>query len=166
MTLATISLSGCRGAARPARLAPARSIVPRAAMPAKPLALWKSCLAISQVASWVLSLAKHSWNWASRPLSTCAFFQGALGPSPRIARRSSTLLNGPYDLRIANIFSAVAGPIAGPIPGTCGNSCDVAVLIFTGCAGGFFLANAQVPKSKNRTRGPRIASDRHFMAQI
>ena len=36
-------------------------------------------------------------------------------PSPRIASKSSTLLNGPYDLRICRIFCAVAGPS----PGTC-----------------------------------------------
>jgi len=33
----------------------------------------------------------------------------------RMASKSSTLLNGPYDLRICRIFCAVAGPI----PGTC-----------------------------------------------
>ena len=42
-------------------------------------------------------------------------FSRRLGPMPRIALRSSTLLNAPYDLRICKIFSAVTGPI----PGTC-----------------------------------------------
>jgi hypothetical protein len=87
-------------------------------------------------------------------------FSRRFAPSPRIASKSSTLLNAPYDFRIAKIFSAVAGPI----PGTCCNSSDVAVLMFTGCAGGFFLANTQVPKSKNRMRGPRITDDRQTMA--
>jgi hypothetical protein len=36
------------------------------------------------------------------------------GPMPLIARKSSTLLNGPYDLRIFRILSAVGGPIPGP----------------------------------------------------
>jgi len=63
-------------------------------------------------------------------------FSRRFGPSPRMASKSSTLLNAPYDLRICKIFSAVAGPI----PGTCCNSSDVAVLMFTGFAGGFFLA--------------------------
>src|SRR5215467_7067251 len=34
-------------------------------------------------------------------------------PRPRIASKSSTLLKGPYDLRICKIFCAVAGPIPG-----------------------------------------------------
>ena len=63
-------------------------------------------------------------------------FSRRFGPSPRIASKSSTLLNGPYDLRICKILSAVEGPI----PGTSCNSSDVAVLMLTGCAGGFFFA--------------------------
>src|SRR6266853_877656 len=70
-------------------------------------------------------------------------------PSPRIDSKSSTLLNAPYDLRICRIFSAVAGPI----PGTCCNSSDVAVLMFTGLAGGFFLASTHVLKRRQRMRG-------------
>ena len=35
------------------------------------------------------------------------------GPMPLIARKSSTLLRGPYDLRIFRILSAVDGPIPG-----------------------------------------------------
>ncbi len=88
-------------------------------------------------------------------------FSRRFGPSPRIASKSSTLLNGPYDFRICNIFSAVDGPI----PGTSCNSSEVAELMFTCCAGGFFLANAQVPNSRQTIRGPRIANDRHAMAK-
>jgi hypothetical protein len=66
-------------------------------------------------------------------------FSRRVGPSPRIASKSSTLLNGPYDLRIFNILSAVAGPI----PGTSCNCSDVAVFRFTGCVGGFFLAASE-----------------------
>jgi len=49
-------------------------------------------------------------------------------PMPRIASKSSTLLNAPYDLRISRIFSAVAGPI----PGTNCNSSDVAAFRLIG----------------------------------
>jgi hypothetical protein len=63
-------------------------------------------------------------------------FSSRFGPIPRIARKSSTLLNGPYDLRICKIFSAVTGPI----PGTSCNSSEFAVLILIGAGGGFFLA--------------------------
>ncbi len=87
-------------------------------------------------------------------------FSRRFGPSPRIASKSSTLLNAPYDLRICKIFSAVAGPI----PGTCCSSSEVAVLMFTGFAGGFFLAIAPVPKRRHRIRGMRIVRDRHVMA--
>ena len=72
-------------------------------------------------------------------------------PIPRIASKSSTLLNAPYDLRICRIFSAVAGPM----PGTCCSSSEVAVLMFTGLNGGFFVAAADA--SANKTR----AKDKH-----
>jgi hypothetical protein len=36
-------------------------------------------------------------------------------PRPRTASKSSTLLNGPYDLRICKIFCAVDGPIPGTV---------------------------------------------------
>src|SRR5713226_5049089 len=62
-------------------------------------------------------------------------FSRRFGPRPRIASKSSTLLKAPYDLRICKILSAVAGPM----PGTCCSSSEVAVLMFTGCAGGFFF---------------------------
>jgi hypothetical protein len=58
------------------------------------------------------------------------------GPMPLIARRSSTLLNWPYDLRIFRILSAVDGPV----PGTRCNSSVVAVFRFTGCSGGLLFA--------------------------
>src|ERR1700732_4785301 len=63
-------------------------------------------------------------------------FSRRFGPSPRIASKSSTLLNVPYDLRICKILSAVDGPI----PGTLCNCSEFAVLMLTGCAGGFFFA--------------------------
>jgi hypothetical protein len=76
-------------------------------------------------------------------------FSSRFVPSPRIASKSSTLLNAPYDLRICKIFSAVAGPI----PGTCCSSSDVAVFRFTGLAGGFFFpASTDAEKIKQRKR--------------
>jgi hypothetical protein len=76
-------------------------------------------------------------------------FASRFGPSPRIASKSSTLLNAPYDFRICKIFSAVAGPI----PGTSCSSSDVAALIFTGCDGGFFFpASTDAEKIKPRKR--------------
>ncbi len=63
-------------------------------------------------------------------------FSSRFGPMPLMARKSSTLLNSPYDLRICKIFSAVTGPI----PGTSCNSSEFAVLILIGAGGGFFLA--------------------------
>jgi hypothetical protein len=76
-------------------------------------------------------------------------FSSRFGPSPRIASKSSTLLKAPYDLRICNILSAVAGPI----PGTCCSSSEVAVLRITGVAAGFFLpASADAAKIKPRKR--------------
>jgi hypothetical protein len=88
-------------------------------------------------------------------------FSRRFGPSPRMASKSSTLLNGPYDLRICNIFSAVEGPI----PGTNCNSSEVAALMFTGCAGGFFLANAGAPKRRHTLNRKRIANDRDAMTE-
>ncbi len=71
-------------------------------------------------------------------------FSRRFGPRPRIASKSSTLLNAPYDLRICKILSAVAGPI----PGTNCNCSEFAVLMLTGCAGGFFFpANSAGEKS-------------------
>jgi len=76
-------------------------------------------------------------------------FSRRFGPSPRMASKSSTLLNAPYDLRICKIFSAVAGPI----PGTCCSSSDVAVLRATGLARRFFFpASAEAEKIKPRKR--------------
>jgi len=76
-------------------------------------------------------------------------------PSPRIASKSSTLLNGPYVLRICKILPAVAGPI----PGTCCNCSEVAVLRFTGRSGGFFFVASEVwenrkPKTRMERRVP------------
>jgi len=85
-------------------------------------------------------------------------------PMPRMASKSSTLLNAPYDLRICKIFSAVAGPM----PGTCCNSSEVAVLRFTGFSGGFFFAGNSAAENtmlrKRNKRESRIGSDRHFIA--
>jgi hypothetical protein len=64
-------------------------------------------------------------------------FSRRFGPIPRIARKSSTLLNAPYDLRICKILSAVTGPI----PGTCCSSSDVAVFKLMGAGGGFLFAS-------------------------
>src|SRR6266436_3810861 len=76
-------------------------------------------------------------------------------PSPRIASKSSTLLNGPYVLRICKILPAVAGPI----PGTCCSCSDVAVLRLTGRSGGFFLVASELwenrrPMTKMERRVP------------
>ncbi len=93
-------------------------------------------------------------------------FSRRFGPRPRIASKSSTLLNAPYDLRICKIFPAVAGPI----PGTCCNSSDVAVLMFTGFAGGFFFpprtAGEQIKLRKRRKRENRNKKDRRAMAEL
>jgi len=93
-------------------------------------------------------------------------FSSRFGPSPRIASKSSTLLNGPYDFRICRIFSAVAGPM----PGTCCNSSDVAVLMLTGLAGGFFFpprtAGEQIKLRKRKRRENRNKKDRHAMAEL
>lgn len=60
-----------------------------------------------------------------------------------MASKSSTLLNGPYDLRIRKIFCDVAGPM----PGTCCCSSALAVLALTGFAGAFFLPALAVAHS-------------------
>jgi hypothetical protein len=83
-------------------------------------------------------------------------------PIPRIASKSSTLLNAPYDLRICKIFSAVAGPM----PGTCCNSSEVAVLMFTGLNGGFFVVAVDAPMKRRKVKkehatNARIADERH-----
>src|SRR6266568_2069971 len=91
-------------------------------------------------------------------------FSRRFGPSPRIASKSSTLLNAPYDLRICKIFSAVAGPM----PGTCCNSCDVAVLMFTGFAGGFFFPASTDPemiRPRKRIEERNRIRNRHAMRQ-
>jgi hypothetical protein len=93
-------------------------------------------------------------------------FSRRFAPRPRIASKSSTLLNAPYDFRICNIFSAVDGPI----PGTCCNSCDVAVLMFTGFNGGFFFplrtCGEQIKLTESKRRENRNEKDRHAMAEL
>jgi hypothetical protein len=75
-------------------------------------------------------------------------FSRRFGPIPRIAVKSSTLLNAPYDLRICKIFSAVTGPI----PGTNCNSSDVAVFKLTGAGGGFLFAkHGEITTDRART---------------
>jgi hypothetical protein len=94
-------------------------------------------------------------------------FSRRLGPIPRIALRSSTLLNAPYDLRICKIFSAVTGPM----PGTSCSSSDVAVFKLTGAAGGFFFAeagkrNTDKARRTAQVRAPeRTTGDRLSMKQ-
>ncbi len=90
-------------------------------------------------------------------------FSRRFGPSPRIASKSSTLLNAPYDLRICKIFSAVAGPM----PGTCCNSCDVAVLMFTGFPGGFFFpasTDEEIIRPRKRIEERSRIRNRHAIA--
>src|SRR6266850_3987674 len=83
-----------------------------------------------------------------------------LAPSPRIASKSSTLLNGPYVLRICKILPAVAGPI----PGTCCNCSEVAVLRLTGFSGGFFLVQSKLGE-KRRARQTKRKSNRQTERQ-
>lgn len=71
-------------------------------------------------------------------------FSRRLGPMPRTARKSSTLLNAPYDLRIWRILSAVTGPM----PGTNCNSFDVAVFKLMGAGGGFLFAGTVTGNAK------------------
>jgi len=77
-------------------------------------------------------------------------FSSRLGPIPRMAIKSSTLLNAPYDLRICRIFSAVTGPI----PGTNCNWAELAVFTLTGCEGGFLVANPTGTSNTARVREP------------
>jgi len=81
-----------------------------------------------------------------------------------IASKSSTLLNVPYDFRIAKILSAVDGPI----PGTSCNSPELAVFRFIGCDGGFFFANPvgtkQIVSASKQKRLTRNAIQWRFMA--
>ena len=88
-------------------------------------------------------------------------FSRRFGPMPRIALKSSTLLNAPYDLRICKIFSAVTGPI----PGTSCSSSDVAVFKLTGAAGGFFLADKLTASAQKAASSKRIRTqERHNIA--
>src|SRR4029077_19470038 len=80
-------------------------------------------------------------------------FSRRFAPSPRIASKSSVLLNGPYVLRICKILPAVAGPI----PGTCCSCSEFAVLRLTGRSGGFFLVASKLcenrrPKARMESR--------------
>lgn len=84
-------------------------------------------------------------------------FSRRFGPIPRMALKSSTLLNAPYDFRICKIFSAVTGPM----PGTNCNSSDLAVFKLTGAAGGFFLAARLAAVTQSSASGKRTeAMDR------
>jgi hypothetical protein len=75
-------------------------------------------------------------------------FSRRFGPMPRTARKSSTLLNAPYDLRICTILSAVTGPI----PGTNCNCSEVAVFRLTGDSGGFLFASRLGATAQNATK--------------
>src|SRR6267142_1156924 len=79
-----------------------------------------------------------------------------LAPSPRIASKSSTLLNGPYVLRICKILPAVAGPI----PGTCCNCSEVAVSRFAGRSGDFSLVPGKLGGQNRRPRPTKKKSNR------
>src|SRR6266404_7813943 len=81
-------------------------------------------------------------------------FSRRFAPSPRIASKSSTLLNGPYVLRICKILPAVAGPI----PGTCCSCSEVAVFRFTGRSGGFFFVPSKLGE-KRRVRQTKRESN-------
>jgi hypothetical protein len=89
-------------------------------------------------------------------------FSRRFGPMPRIARKSSTLLNRPYDLRICKIFSAVTGPI----PGTCCSSSDVAVLMLMGASGGFFFAAAPATTQRNTFNQRQTRQDLRAIRKI
>ena len=82
-------------------------------------------------------------------------FSSFFGPMPRTASRSFTLLNGPYDLRICKILSAVDGPI----PGTCCNCAAVAVFKLIGAGGGFLVA--ETGEQANRPIARRMTSKRN-----
>ena len=87
-------------------------------------------------------------------------FSSRFGPMPRTARKSSTLLNAPYDLRICKILSAVTGPI----PGTCCSSSDVAVFKLIGAGGGFLFASKDVAMERSAAiRRPMRNTDRRAM---
>jgi hypothetical protein len=86
-------------------------------------------------------------------------FSSRFGPMPRIASKLSTLLHGPYDLRICRIFPAVGGPI----PGTYGSCSELAELMLTGWVGGFFDVARRVATNRNvaiinRTQRLRVVS--------
>src|SRR6266436_1792134 len=87
-------------------------------------------------------------------------FSRRFAPSPRIASKSSTLLNGPYVLRICKILLAVAGPI----PGTCCNCSEVAVFRLTGRSGGFFFVPSKLGE-KRRARQTKRESNRQTERQ-
>jgi hypothetical protein len=72
-------------------------------------------------------------------------FSSRFGPIPRTESKSSTLLNAPYDFRMAKIFSAVVGPI----PGTSCNCTELAELMSIGCVGGFFVAGNAAEANAN-----------------
>src|SRR6266436_2542191 len=84
-------------------------------------------------------------------------FSRRFAPSPRIASKSSTLLNGPYVLRICKILLAVAGPI----PGTCCSCSYFAVLTLTGRSGGFFLVASELWEN----RRPNTSMERRVPAE-
>src|SRR6267378_6266169 len=114
-----------------------------------------------------VSFGATAGGCALRVLPTVKYlriFSSRFGPSPRIASKSSTLLKAPYDLRICKILSAVAGPV----PGTGCSSSDVAVLRFTGLAGGFFLPAsrdaAKIKPTKRNEERSRIGNRRAITA--
>ena len=119
---------------------------------------------LAQVAALAVPTAESSAPRGGACPATRYFliFSSRFGPIPRTDSKSSTLLNAPYDFRIAKILSAVAGPI----PGTSCNCTELAELISIGWAGGFFVAGNAAEASKrkhtiqqqnsNNARGTRI----------
>ena len=158
MTGPSRSLLSCRGGECPAYCAPSPRVISSAARNLSYGLSGNFSAGGADFAGGVVGFAGTGFP----TVKYLRIFSRRFGPSPRIASKSSTLLNAPYDLRICKILSAVAGPM----PGTSCNSSDVAVLMFTGFAGGFFLANTQGPKRRHRIRGTRIAKGRHAIAEI
>ena len=172
MTLDAISLLNCKGGACPARRhAPLPSVIPGEARTASSPRLFCAENLFYNLSGGFsaggVDFADGVAGFAAAGFPTVKYlriFSSRFGPSPRIANKSSTLLNAPYDLRICKILSAVAGPI----PGTCCSSSDVAVLRSTGLTGGFFFPAstdaAKIKPTKRKEKRSRIGNSRAMTA--